>query len=170
MDDWKDVKDYEGLYRVNTQGEIYSFLSNKILKPFWRGSRSDNKYLVVDLHKNKTGKTISVHRIVAEAFIPNPDNLPCVNHKDGNKFNNCVDNLEWCTYSENNYHACRTGLKNIPRGIKNKCSKLTYDDVVAIKKCLILGDSEYGTRALARKYSVDHNIIGIYFIIENIKM
>lgn len=159
MDTWKDVKGYEGLYRVNPNGEIYSLISQKIIKPFYRGSRENNKYLVVDLHQNKKGKTVSVHRIVAEAFIPNPNNLPCVNHKDGNKYNNSVENLEWCTYSENNLHACKTGLKVIPNGTTSKLSKLTYDEVVEIKKCLILGDSQYGTRPLAKKYGVDHNVI-----------
>lgn len=159
MTEWKDIVGYENLYRVSTKGEIYSIRFNKNLKQFYRGSRPDNKYLVVDLNKSGTRKTVSVHRVVAEAFISNPNNLPCVNHKDGNKDNNCVDNLEWCTYSENNYHACRTGLKNIPSGTKNKNSKLTYDDVVSIKKSLILGDSEFGTRPIARKYGVDHNVI-----------
>ena len=155
MYEWKDIKGYEGLYQVNKIGEIYSLISNKTLKPFYRGGRPDNKYLVVDLNKDARRKTVSVHRIVAEAFIPNPNSLPCVNHKDGNKDNNCVDNLEWCTHSENNYHACRTGLKNIPSGTANKNSKLTYEDVASIKKCLILGDSKFGMRPLASKYGVD---------------
>ena len=159
MYEWKDIKGYEGLYQVNKIGEIYSLISNKTLKPFYRGSRPDNKYLVVDLNKDARRKTVSVHRIVAEAFIPNPNSLPCVNHKDGNKDNNCVDNLEWCTHSENNYHACRTGLKNIPSGTANKNSKLTYEDVASIKKCLILGDSKFGMRPLASKYGVDHKVI-----------
>ena len=159
MTEWKDIVGYENLYRVNNKGEVYSLISNKILKQFWRGSRPDNKYLIVDLHKDKKGKNISVHRLVAEAFIPNPDKLPCVNHKDGNKYNNCVDNLEWCTYSENNYHALESGLKAIPSGSKSKLSKLTHDDVVEIKKCLILGDSECGTRPLGKKYGVDHVVI-----------
>ena len=159
MVEWVDIKNYEGLYRVNAIGEIYSVRFNRVLKQFYRGSRSDNKYLVVDLNKDGTRKTTSVHRIVAETFIPNPRNLPCVNHKDGNKDNNCVENLEWCTYSENNFHACRMGLKKIPSGTKNKNSKLSSDEVVEIKKCLVLGDPEYGTRPLARKYGVDHNVI-----------
>jgi hypothetical protein len=80
--DWKDIDGYEGLYRVNADGDIYSVKSKRVLKQFWRGSRPDNKYLVVDLHNNGNGNTVSVHRIVAQAFIPNPNNLPCVNHKD----------------------------------------------------------------------------------------
>lgn len=159
MSEWKDIQGYEDLYRVNTNGEVYSVRSNKILKPFYRGRRPDNKYFVVELHKNNKGKTISVHRLVAEAFIPNPNKLPCVNHKDGNKFNNCVDNLEWCTYSENNFHAVQSGLKKYKYGTANKNSKLTYDEVVEIKKCIVLGDSKYGARPLATKYGVDHKVI-----------
>lgn len=62
------------------------------------------------------GKTYYNHRVVAKAFIPNYDNLPCVNHKDGNKQNNCVENLEWCTYSYNNKEAYRLGLKKSTKG------------------------------------------------------
>lgn len=156
---WKDVVGYEGLYTVNENGEIYSTRSKKILKPFFRGIRPDNKYLVVDLHKNNKGKTISVHRIVAETFIPNPDNLPCVNHKDGNKFNNCVDNLEWVTYAENNQHAVDNGLKKYKKGTENKLSKLSYEQVVEIKQNLILGDPQFGARPLSKQYGVDHSII-----------
>ena len=157
--EWKDILGYEGKYQVSTKGEVYSEISGKILKQFYRGSRPDNKYLVINLCENNKQKTVSVHRLVAQAFIPNPNNLPCVNHIDGNKDNNCVENLEWCTYSENNYHAFRTGLKKIPSGARNKNSKLTYDEVVEIKKSLILGHPEFGTRPLAKKYGVDHNVI-----------
>lgn len=161
---WIDIHGYENLYRVSSNGEIYSIRSNKILKPFLRGRKPDGRYFVVDLNKFGDSKTVSIHRLVAEAFIPNSNNLPCVNHKDGNKYNNCVDNLEWCTYLDNNNHAIKTGLKKYKSGIQNKNSKLTYDDVVEIKKCLILGDSKYGTRPLAVKYGVDHNVIrDIYY-------
>ena len=60
-------------------------------------------------------KNRNVHRVIAETFIPNPNNLPCVNHKDGNKLNNSVDNLEWCTHSENTLHSYRTGLQTTNR-------------------------------------------------------
>ena len=147
MSRWVDIKGYEGLYRVNDQGEIYSVRAKKVLKQFYRGNRPDNKYLVVDLNKNGDRQTVSVHRIVADAFILNADILPCVNHKDGNKDNNRAENLEWCTYLENNNHAIKNGLKKYKSGTKNKNSKLTYDDVVAIKKCsCILSVADIGRK------------------------
>lgn len=158
MEDWKDIKEYEGIYRVNTNGEVYSIKSNKILKPFYKSHIPNNQYFAVELHNGNKGKIVYIHRIVAETFIPNPDNLPCVNHKDGNKTNNCVNNLEWCTYSENSTHAVQMGLFQ-----KRKLNKLTYDDIVEIKKNLILGDIQYGITALSEKYGVSHwSISDIY--------
>lgn len=75
-----------------------------------KGGHYTNGYQFVCLRKNGNSKKFSVHRLVAEAFIPNPQNLPCVNHIDGNKQNNSVENLEWCTYSENLKHAIDIGL------------------------------------------------------------
>ena len=66
-------------------------------------------------HTILNGKNRNIHRVIAETFIPNPNNLPCVNHKDGNKQNNRVDNLEWCTHSENTLHSFRTGLQKTNR-------------------------------------------------------
>lgn len=94
---WRDVKGFEGLYKVNRKGEIYSVLNNIIRPP------KDNGYGYNNINLNKNGKKITkyIHRIVAEAFIPNPNNYPMVNHKDENKKNNNVENLEWCTASYN---------------------------------------------------------------------
>ena len=90
---WKDIKGYEGLYQASNLGHIKSIRNNKILKCDY----SHNGYRIVDLQ----GKTFRVHRLVAQTFLPNPDNLPQVNHKDEDKFNNNVDNLEWCSRSYN---------------------------------------------------------------------
>lgn len=97
---WKDIPGYEGLYRVNPHGEIWSLISNKKLQP----SFSHDGYKQFNLHKEKKAFIMMAHRAVATTFIPNPDNLPCVNHKDENKLNNDVDNLEWCTYRYNNMY------------------------------------------------------------------
>lgn len=106
MKEWKNIEGYEGLYQVSNLGRVKSIRSNTILRPYDIG----RGYLAVKLCKNGINKNHKLHRLVAEAFIPNPDNLPCVNHKDENKANNCVDNLEWCSYSYNNNY----GDKNKP--------------------------------------------------------
>lgn len=110
--EWRDVVGYEGLYQVNCNGVVRSLDSRtnksgvsimKLTKnhnPTYKNP--DNHYLSVSLYKNGKYTTTMLHRIVAMAFIPNPDNLPCVNHKDENPLNNHVDNLEWCTYEYNN--------------------------------------------------------------------
>lgn len=99
---WKPVEGYEGLYEVSTNGGAKSLNYNKtgkekILKP----GKNKQGYLYINLWKNGKGKAYKIHRLVAQTFLPNPDNLPCVNHKDENKTNNHYSNLEWCTYKEN---------------------------------------------------------------------
>lgn len=112
---WKDIAGYEGLYQVSNQGNVRSLdrvsehnFSGKItLKGTEKKPSFDGKYLFVVLSKEGKRKQVTVHRLVAEAFIPNPQGLPCVNHKDENKKNNVVDNLEWCTNKYNsNYGTC----------------------------------------------------------------
>lgn len=113
---WKDIKGYEGYYQISNLGKVKSLKfnhsnKNKLLNPF------DNEgYTRVKLYINKQGKRFLVHRLVAETFIPNPENKPFVNHIDGNKSNNCVANLEWVTASENTIHAIENGLRpyNVP--------------------------------------------------------
>ena len=103
---WKDVAGYEGLYQVSNLGRVRSLLHGKIWILKSLGNRRG--YLRVERNRNGTRKDIYVHRLVAEAFIPNPLNLPQVNHKDEDKTNNSVDNLEWCTAKYNlNYGTCQ---------------------------------------------------------------
>lgn len=98
---WSDVLGYEGLYEVSDQGRVRR--NGKILKP----RKNLGGYLLVSLSKNGIVKTAKIHRLVASAFIPNPQNLPEVNHKDENKTNNCLDNLEWCTCEYNQNYGTR---------------------------------------------------------------
>lgn len=107
---WKEIKDYEGLYWVSNLGRVKS--STKILK----NRLSKRGYYIVTLYKNAKGVTKTVHRLVAKAFIPNPDDLPQINHKDENKLNNNVDNLEWCTAKYN----CNYGSHNSKLGLALK--------------------------------------------------
>ena len=102
----KDVKGYEGLYAVTSCGKVWSYRNECFLKP--RANRCG--YLYLNLSKNGKAKSYMIHRLVAEAYLPNPENLPQVNHKDENKANNCLQNLEWCDASYNVKHAYDTGL------------------------------------------------------------
>ena len=101
---WKDKKDYEGHYQVSNFGRVKSIKFGKeiILK-----QKIKDGYYYVGLSKNGIQKMYLVHRLVAEAFLPNPDNLPQVNHKDENKLNNVVSNLEWCSAQYNNTYGTR---------------------------------------------------------------
>lgn len=97
----KPIPNYEGLYSITEDGQIYSFKSSRFLK----NSHSEKcPYPIVWLFKDKVGKCWYVHRLVAITYIPNPDNLPCVNHKDENPGNPHVTNLEWCTSQYNNMY------------------------------------------------------------------
>ena len=96
-DIWKPITGYEGLYEVCSAGFVRRMPSGKVLKP---QVHSRKGYLRVDLYKNNQNKHIGIHRLVAKAFIPNPENKPTVEHMDGDKTNNHVDNLIWATYSE----------------------------------------------------------------------
>ena len=136
---WKDIKGYEGLYQVSNFGRVKSFnyLHHKgltrILKTSY--SKSEDRYPNVILTKDGKQKTLLVHRLVAETFLPNPNNLPCVNHKDETRTNNFAGtpendykdgNLEWCTHEYNiNYGSCkkRIGEKNKERNTNGKLSK-----------------------------------------------
>ena len=132
---FKPVKDYEGLYEVSDMGRVKSIerfknnYSKLQLVPEKIKSTQDNNhgYLQVYLCKNNNPKTITVHRLVAIAFIPNPENKRTINHINGIKTDNRVENLEWNTYSENHLHAYRTGLRTSAMigkfGIKNPYHK-----------------------------------------------
>lgn len=110
---WKDIKGYEGKYQVSNLGNVKSLCYNntKISKllGIYKNKNNDNGYYFTPLSKNGKPKNFFIHRLVAEAFISNPNNLPCVNHIDEDKSNNKVDNLEWCSYKYNvNYGTCKT--------------------------------------------------------------
>jgi hypothetical protein len=121
MDDtWKDVIGYEGLYTISNTGEIKSLRRNRIIKS-WVYS----KYYIISLSNNNVRRTLYLHRLIANHFIPNPENKTQVNHIDGNKLNNSISNLEWVTCSENIKHAYDIGL--IESHMKGKTSKLHHN-------------------------------------------
>ena len=101
-EEWRDIEGYEGIYQVSNYGRVKSVKRGIILKTFERKG-----YPAVTLSKDGVGRSYSVHRLVGEAFIPNPDNLPYINHKDETRDNNHVSNLEWCTASYNNTYGTK---------------------------------------------------------------
>jgi hypothetical protein len=156
---WKDIKGYEGLYQVSNLGRVKSlarrvnsmsdkgrFVRERILKQVV----TEAGYARVCLCKENIEKTVSVHRLVAIMFLKNPENKPEVNHKDGVKLNNYIDNLEWCTNSENGKHAYRIGLKKPSRGVLSGSNKLSEQNVIDIRTTL----SHISTRKLADKFGV----------------
>lgn len=108
-EEWKDIKGFEGWYQVSNEGKVFSVKSNILLNPYI----VNNGYCIVTLCKDKRKYRRSVHRLVAQSFMPNPENKPEINHKDGDKTNNCVKNLEWVTREENEKHAWANGLKRL---------------------------------------------------------
>lgn len=134
MEEWKDIEGYEGLYQVSNLGKVKS-LSRIIIRSNGRQHTVKEKYIkqfqdkcgymVAYLCKCGKKSNCRVHRLVANAFIPNLKNKPQVNHKDGNKTNNNVNNLEWCTNGENQIHAFQYGLNHHTRisGYDNSQSK-----------------------------------------------
>lgn len=106
MEVWKPVSGYENLYEVSNKGRVRGILRGTMLKPFV----SKFGYEIVSLSKDGKAKKFQVHRLVATEFVSNPDELPVVDHIDGDKRNNSSDNLEWCTAQENTRRAFDNGL------------------------------------------------------------
>ena len=143
MEIWKPINNYDD-YFVSNYGRIKSLKgkNERILKI----THNNFGYAQVCLSKNNKSKTFRLNRLVAEHFISNPDNLPQVNHIDGNKDNNNVNNLEWCTASYNTKHAFDNNL--CIKGEKHHLSKLTIDEVKFIKS------SDLSQRKLAKMFGV----------------
>ncbi len=94
---WKDIPNFEGLYQINEKGEVKDLNRNYIRK----NSISTTGYYSIRLRKNKKYKNFLIHRLIALLFIPNPNKYPIINHKDSNRLNNDIDNIEWCTHKQN---------------------------------------------------------------------
>ncbi|MBO9671960.1 MAG: NUMOD4 motif-containing HNH endonuclease [Sphingobacteriaceae bacterium] len=144
LENWKDVLGYEGLYQVSDQGNVKSLdrtLPHGITKKFYpskilKAEPCGSGYLTVCLYIKGIQKRHMIHRLAAKAFIPNPEEKRCVNHKDGIKTNNSIENLEWATHSENNYHAFENGLKKPSEkqrhSIISRNSKLVLDTISGV--------------------------------------
>ena len=169
--EWRDIIGYEGIYQVSNTGQIRSlerWNGHKRVKresPYIMSqSTTTTGYKKVELQVRKNRKSLKVHRLVAMAFISNPENKPNINHKDGNPTNNRVDNLEWCTQKENVEHAYATGL--IPKTTVSKEELQAYVESGLQKRQIArlvhmtqerLGRfyKAYGIHTLFNKYEID---------------
>lgn len=153
---WLDINNYDGDYKISNYGRVLSFKKRnpegKLIKPTFTGNKNPNgRPISIGFSKNGIRKTFLVSRLVAFYFIPNPLNLPEVNHINGrNKTNNHTNNLEWSTHLDNCLHALRTGLRK-DFGEGNIHAKLNEKDIIEIRKCHNNGDSYC---SLAEKYNV----------------
>lgn len=158
-ENWLDIEGYESYYQVSNFGRVRSldryinakngskaFCAGRVLK-----QDSSGRYLRVCLMKSGKKKNFMVHRLVAKAFVENPNNKTQINHKDGNRFNNKYDNLEWCTPSENVYHAYKTKLTSAYKGSAHPLSKLTENDVIEIR---YLREKGLVYKEIAQRYNV----------------
>ena len=151
MELWKDIPGFEGLYKANVYGQIKSLYTNKILK----SNLCNNGYWGLTLCKNKIKKRYNVHRLVALTFIDNPNNYPIVNHIDGNKQNNNVNNLEWCTQKHNVKESFKLGLSKSPN--INKNGKLNHKSKLIAqidKKTNKIINHYYGAYEVERKTGI----------------
>lgn len=145
-------KDYIYNYQISNLGNAKNKITGKILKL----SVDGNGYLGCTVSMGRRGlfKRIRIHRAVAELFIDNLNNFKQVNHKDGNKKNNCYLNLEWCTSKENVQHAYDNKLRIPKYGEENIFSKLTKDNVKYIRNNYIPRNKEFGAKPLSKKFGV----------------
>jgi len=161
IDQWVDVKGYEGIYVINISGKVKSLTryvgnrfknSKSLVKEKFLNISVNGGYPRVALHKKGVTVWRRLHRLLAISFIPNPENKPQVNHKDGNKLNYKLSNLEWCTSKENVIHAHVNKLTNVPKGEQHYKCTLSDDVVKKIRR-------EYIYRLVTEKMlSIKYNV------------
>ena len=154
-EEWRDIKGYEGLYQVSNMGRVkslkrtvwcglnggcYRAIPEKIRK----GVDNGQGYLQVQLSKDGKVKQCRINRLVAQAFLPNPDNLPIINHKDENKYNNHMDNLEWCSHSYNNTYNDRAKKAGKKVAEKLRGRKQTEEHIMKKSKPVFSVDKDSG--------------------------
>ena len=159
---WEKIKDFEN-YEISNRGEIrlldYSIIDKFGKKRKYKGhllkqAVNSSNYKKVSLRKNGQNYNKYVHRLLAETFIPNPNFLPCVNHKDGNKWNNNLDNLEWCNEEENTLHAHQNGLASISNYNKYRVGQTTRRfDLIEVEEIKELYNQGYTQKEIAEKFN-----------------
>lgn len=172
MEQWIELQGNREIYEISNYGSIRTkdrdgARGYKVKGHVLSKRENSNGYLRCRMNLTGELKEYLVHRLVAEYFIPNPENKAYVNHIDGNKHNNHVENLEWVTKSENEKHAHKIGLKHATplKGEKHGGRIFDWKTIRKIRKEYIKGDKNYGQCALARKYGTSQ--AHIYNIVNN---
>lgn len=174
---WKDISEYEGYYQVSNLGNVRSLprivrYKNSGLRKYpgklLSSEMMKDNYQRVVLMKNGVKTKFRIHRLVATAFIPNVNNKPFINHIDGNKSNNVVNNLEWCTASENIIHADKCGLRdmskhNPPNSKRIKCIETGKVYVSCLKAVKALGKTSNSARTLSRGTKLYGKAFGLHW-------
>ena len=140
MNEYEDIKGYEGLYKINREGDVFSIISNRVLKPC-----ATTGYKCIGLSKNKQVKHYKVHRLLAIQYLENPENKRCVDHIDRNRQNNCLDNLRWATDAENSSNISVKGYICMRNDRNTFQVKYHYEPKKVMSKC-------FKTRAEAEAY------------------
>jgi len=162
---WKQVEHSNGIYMVNNVGQVKRAAITVRYERYGRKILANKPEKILTLSKTKKGyisvyvidRHIPVHRLVAKAFVPNPENKPFVNHINGIKDDNRVENLEWCTASENTLHGYALGLMPSRSGESNGTSKLKESDIIKIRELASKGVSQY---KIADQYKIDRSNVG----------
>lgn len=153
---WKDVKGYEGIYKISSLGRIAKMDNGqnaKILRPFL----TSRGYLQTCLVKNTTYKVYLIHRLVALNFILNPEDKPQVNHINGNKLDNRLENLEWCTAKYNMKHAYDIGLVKIGKGENHPMAKFTNLQVKEMRH--LFYNKNFKIKAISLLYNTSYPVV-----------
>lgn len=163
-EEWKAISEFEGIYEISNYGRVKRLQrvavrgpgTVRTLKELIRKTRLNQGYETLFLKNGAVNKNVKIHRLVAQEFIDNPHSKIEVNHKDGNKTNNYVGNLEWCTRKENAVHAFRNGLIKFRKGQECLNAKLSNEKVIDIKKRIGAGVSSV---IIGEKFGVSKNTI-----------
>lgn len=163
---WADVPGFEGFYQISNKGLVKSLA--RIVEYSGKCSRwheeiilklnNSNGYRTVSLVKDKNKTTFLVHILVGSLFIPNPENKPYINHKDGMRWNNHFLNLEWSTNSENQLHSYKMLGNKAVNGERNGQSKLKREDIITLR---MMADSGYTEKEIASHFNVSKSLVGL---------
>jgi hypothetical protein len=155
---WKDIPEYEGMYQISNLGNVksqhYNHMSGQKPGKLLKVTLMKNGYVSLGLRMCDTNKTHLLHRLIAEAFIPNPDNKPNINHINAIRNDNCIENLEWCTQSENILHAFKMGTK-VPTGPKKGTKPWNTNKKLSKEHIDKLSKAKLGKPSLKKRKVID---------------